>query len=159
MNIIVITGASSGIGMEFAMQMDSYFGNIDEFWLVARSYERLKEVAKALGHRTRLFPMDITCKERLDLLEDAVVKHNAAVRMLINCAGYGMMGDGALYEAGKPHHSDGFQRRIPAPAGFRRVCRHKVLCTELFQSAGRRAAGGRDLCHLCLSGARGHALF
>ena len=50
MNIIVITGASSGIGMEFAMQMDSYFGNIDEFWLVARSYERLKEVAKALGH-------------------------------------------------------------------------------------------------------------
>ena len=93
MNIIVITGASSGIGMEFAMQMDSYFGNIDEFWLVARSYERLKEVAKALGHRTRLFPMDITCKERLDLLEDAVVKHNAAVRMLINCAGYGMMGD------------------------------------------------------------------
>ena len=93
MNIIVITGASSGIGMEFAMQMDSYFGNIDEFWLVARSYERLKEVAKALGHRTRLFPMDITCKERLDLLEDAVVKHNAAVRMLINCAGYGRMGD------------------------------------------------------------------
>lgn len=93
MNIIIITGASSGIGMEFAMQMDSYFGNIDEFWLVARSYERLKEVGKALNHRTRLFPMDITAKEKLDLLEAAVRKHNAAVRMLVNCAGYGVMGD------------------------------------------------------------------
>lgn len=92
MDIVVITGASSGIGMEFAMQMDSYFSNIDEFWLLARSYERLKEVGKALKHRTRLFPMDITDKKKLDLLEDAVVRHRAAVRMLINCAGYGIMG-------------------------------------------------------------------
>ncbi len=93
MNVFVITGASSGIGMEFAMQLDSYFGNIDEFWLVARSYERLKEVAKALRHRTRLFPMDLTDTEKLDLLEDAAIRHSAAVRMLINCAGYGIMGE------------------------------------------------------------------
>lgn len=93
MNVVVITGASSGIGMEFAMQMDKGFGNIDEFWLVARSYERLKEVAKVLQHRTRLFPMDLTDGEKLDVLEDAAIRHSAAVRMLINCAGYGIMGD------------------------------------------------------------------
>lgn len=92
MNIIVITGASSGIGMEFAMQMDSYFDNIDEFWLVARSYERLKEVGKALAHRTRLFPMDITDGKKLDFLENEVIKRDGRVRMLINCAGYGLMG-------------------------------------------------------------------
>ena len=33
MNVIVITGASSGIGREFALQMDPFFTNIDEFWL------------------------------------------------------------------------------------------------------------------------------
>lgn len=93
MNIIIITGASSGIGMEFAMQMDNYFSNIDEFWLVARSYEKLREVAKVLNHKTRLFPIDITDKKKLDLLEDAAVKHNTVLRMLINCAGYGIMGD------------------------------------------------------------------
>lgn len=92
MNIIIITGASSGIGMEFAMQMDHYFGNIDEFWLVARSYEKLKEVAKVLEHRTRLFPMDVTKGERLDFLEDEIIKRNGTVRMLVNCAGYGIMG-------------------------------------------------------------------
>ncbi len=92
MNIIVITGASSGIGREFARQMDNHFGRIDEFWLVARSRDRLEALAGTLKHRTRIFAMDITEKESLDRLEDTALRHNAAVRMLINCAGYGIMG-------------------------------------------------------------------
>ena len=92
MNVVIITGASSGIGMEFAMKMDSYFTNIDEFWLVARSEAKLKEVAKCLGHRTRLFPMDITDSKNLDNLEDTLISRNVTVRMLINCAGFGLMG-------------------------------------------------------------------
>lgn len=91
-NIIIITGASSGIGMEFARQMDGYFTNIDEFWLVARREEPLNRLAGELQHRSRVFPMDITRKSELDLLEDTVIEQNAAVRMLINCAGYGLMG-------------------------------------------------------------------
>lgn len=93
MNIIIITGASSGIGLEFAVKMDSAFHNIDEFWLVARREDRLKETAKLLSHRTRLFPMDITDSAQLDILEDTVIEQNAAVRMLINCAGFGLLGE------------------------------------------------------------------
>lgn len=93
MNIVIITGASSGIGLEFAVKMDAGFHNIDEFWLVARREDRLKEAAKLLNHRTRLFSMDITDSTQLDSLEDAVIEQNAAVRMLINCAGYGLLGD------------------------------------------------------------------
>ncbi|MCM1056437.1 MAG: SDR family NAD(P)-dependent oxidoreductase [Firmicutes bacterium] len=103
MNIIIITGASSGIGMEFALKMDSAFHNIDEFWLVARREDKLQETAKRLNHKTRLFAMDITDSTKLDILEDTVIEQNAAVRMLINCAGYGLLGafsdqdmDGAL---------------------------------------------------------------
>lgn len=92
MNIVIITGASSGIGREFALQMDGHFGKIDEFWLVARSEERLEELGRSLKHRTRIFAMDLTEKTSLDSLEDAVFDHNAVVRMLINCAGYGIMG-------------------------------------------------------------------
>ncbi len=91
-NIIIITGASSGIGMEFAMQMDSCFSNIDEFWLIARNRLKLEETAKRLEHRARVIPMDITDSEKLDKLEDMLIEKNAAVRMLINCAGFGLMG-------------------------------------------------------------------
>lgn len=93
MNVVIITGASSGIGLEFAVKMDSAFHNIDQFWLVARREDKLREAAKLLNHRTRLFPMDITDSTQLDILEDAAIEQNAAVRMLINCAGYGLLGE------------------------------------------------------------------
>ncbi len=92
MNVIVITGASSGIGMEFAMQMDSYFDSVDEFWLIARSRGRLQEVAGVLRHKTRIFAMDVTRKDQMDGLEQELDRLNAVVRILVNCAGYGVMG-------------------------------------------------------------------
>lgn len=93
MNIILITGASSGIGREFAMQLDPYFTNIDEFWLIARGEEKLRQTAGLLLHAARVIPMDITDARMLDMLEDMLIEKNATVRMLINCAGFGLMGD------------------------------------------------------------------
>jgi len=93
MNVIIITGASSGIGKEYARQMDYYFGNIDEFWLIARNGEKLKETANALCHKARVLPMDITESEQLNKLEKLLQDTGAVVRMLVNCAGYGIMGE------------------------------------------------------------------
>ncbi len=92
MNVIIITGASSGIGMEFALQMDNYFTNIDEFWLVARSRPKLEEVAGVMEHTTRIFAMDVTDDSELNNLTHTLQEEKACVRMLINCAGYGVMG-------------------------------------------------------------------
>ena len=50
MNIIIITGASSGIGREFARQLDKGLSQIDEFWLIARRSSRLEEMAQELRH-------------------------------------------------------------------------------------------------------------
>ncbi|MCM1044922.1 MAG: SDR family NAD(P)-dependent oxidoreductase [Candidatus Gastranaerophilales bacterium] len=93
MNVIVLTGASSGIGMEFVLQMDAFFSNVDEFWLVARNRGKLEELTKVLCHRARVFAMDITREGQLERLEDALTEKGAVVRMLINCAGYGLMGE------------------------------------------------------------------
>lgn len=92
MNIVIITGASSGIGCAFAQRMDLSFDTIDEFWLVARREKQLEELAKNMRHETRVFAMDITDDSELDKLEGAVQKANAKVCMLINCAGYGLVG-------------------------------------------------------------------
>lgn len=92
-NIIVITGASSGIGLEFARQIDPYFSNVDEIWLIARSREKLVKAAAGMRHRTRILAMDITKEAQLERLEDTLLEHDAVVRMLINCAGYGLMGE------------------------------------------------------------------
>lgn len=92
MNIIIITGASSGIGAEFARQLDGHFDKIDEFWLVARRRDKLSELAGELRHRCRVLAMDVTNDAQLERLEDTVAEKSAVVRMLINCAGYGVMG-------------------------------------------------------------------
>ena len=40
--IAIVTGASSGIGREFALQLDKEEG-FDEFWLIARRREKLEQ--------------------------------------------------------------------------------------------------------------------
>lgn len=92
MNIVLITGASSGIGREFARQMDAYFTNIDEFWLIARRKELLQELAGELQHKCRILTMDVTSDAQLERLQDTLEEQHAVIRMLINCAGYGILG-------------------------------------------------------------------
>ncbi len=91
-NVIIITGASSGIGQEFALQIDTAFSNIDEIWMIARREERLKEVAKVMEHNTKLIVMDVTDEYAMDDLERTLEEEDVTVRMLINAAGFGLMG-------------------------------------------------------------------
>ena len=43
MKIALITGASSGLGREFARQIPKLYQNLDEIWVVSRRAERLKD--------------------------------------------------------------------------------------------------------------------
>ena len=92
MKVAIITGASSGMGREFALQMDCHFANIDEFWLVARREEELVTLAKTFQHPCRIFAMDLTMKGQIQKLEDTARLEDAKVCMLIQCAGFGLMG-------------------------------------------------------------------
>ena len=43
MKIAVVTGASSGLGKEFVLQIAEKEKNLDEIWVIARRRERLAE--------------------------------------------------------------------------------------------------------------------
>ena len=60
MNCIIITGASSGIGQEFARQLDALFSDMDEIWLIARREERLETLSRELRTMCRIISMDLT---------------------------------------------------------------------------------------------------
>ena len=92
MNIAIITGASSGIGKEFALQLDAGLYTIDEFWLIARRKDRLEELACDLDHMAKTIPLDLTQEADMEHLRALLRKERPAVRMLINCSGYGIMG-------------------------------------------------------------------
>lgn len=92
MKIAVITGASSGMGREMAVQIADRFGGIQEIWLIARRKERLEELEGNLPVKLRCFGMDLTCKEERDALGQALKKKRPNVKFLVNSAGFGKMG-------------------------------------------------------------------
>lgn len=108
--ITIITGASSGIGAEFARQIyrdcagAADGNNPSEIWLFARSRERLESVKSELESgrdaegrpHVRTVPMNLAGKEGVKLLNDflATEKNSGAyrIRMLVNNAGFGTYG-------------------------------------------------------------------
>lgn len=92
MNITIITGASSGIGREFAVQLDGLFSNMDEIWLVARRKERLEELRCRLKTRCRIIDMDITDPVYMRQFSEILKIARPRICMLVNCAGFGLMG-------------------------------------------------------------------
>ncbi len=92
MKIALITGASSGMGREAAVQIADRLAGIDEIWLVARRRERLEELEGRLPARFRCFAADVTSREDRDLLRDALEAEKPDVKILVNAAGFGKIG-------------------------------------------------------------------
>lgn len=90
--IIIITGASSGLGLEFALQLDDLFYELDEMWLIARRRERLEMLKKNLSVPARIIAMDVTKEKDICSFREMLEKENVSIRMLVNSAGLGLMG-------------------------------------------------------------------
>ncbi len=95
MKIAVITGASSGLGREFVRKIagQKKKEDIDEIWAVARRRECLEQLREESALPVRVFPLDLTKEESLNELRQELRKHKPDVRLLINGAGFGKIGD------------------------------------------------------------------
>ena len=91
MGIALITGASSGIGREFAKQLKAR-GDIEEFWLVARRKDRLEALAKELMLPARIISADLCTEEGVNAVREALQSEKPKIKMLINAAGFGRFG-------------------------------------------------------------------
>lgn len=102
--IVVITGASSGFGQLFAMELDSKLKSIDEYWLIARSTDKMLETSKAMKTPCRIISLDLSKKDNVKEIIKAVERYaydcedDVNIRMLINCAGYGKLGSFATID-------------------------------------------------------------
>lgn len=92
MKIAVVTGASSGLGREFAIQIARKYSKMDEIWVIARRTERLMELKSEIMIPVRFFTMDITNKEDMDKFRTHLSDIGPDIKMLVNCAGYGKIG-------------------------------------------------------------------
>lgn len=87
-----ITGASSGLGEEFARQLHTAQGA--DLVLVARSAEKLKTLAVALEQRSKVqvtvIPADLSSAEEVSRLVTEVKSRGLKIHLLINNAGFGL---------------------------------------------------------------------
>ena len=89
-SICVITGASSGIGKEFFQRLltDGDF-SFDEFWVIARSEDKLAALAELSDVPVRAIPLDLSKEASYEEYGRLLSEEAPNIRLLVNCSGYG----------------------------------------------------------------------
>ena len=62
MRVAIVTGASSGMGREFVLQIGALYKNLDEIWVIARRKGNLERVAEQSRLPLRIFDGDLLKK-------------------------------------------------------------------------------------------------
>ena len=84
--VILITGASSGIGKDTAISLIKY-GHV--VYGAARRLEMMQDIIQAGGHAIK---MDILKERNIDDVVNQIIKEQNRIDVLINNAGYGLWG-------------------------------------------------------------------
>ena len=94
MRVAVVTGASSGIGREFVRQLEYFYKDLDEIWVIARREERLEQLRKEVNVPLRIFAGDLQKKHVYRQFYTELCQWHPNIRMLV------------IAEKGKRIHTD-----------------------------------------------------
>ena len=126
----VVTGASAGIGAEYALRIAERGINVV---LVARRRDRLEELASTIEDlyrvEARVAPADLTSRDIVQVLQPAIA--DIEVGLLVNCAGFGTSGPFLDMDAGVEESMLALNCRAPT-----------LLTHELAQGMRERGRGG-----------------
>lgn len=133
METVLITGASSGIGKEFARIFAAHHYTLI---LTARNEERLREIRDELGRSYQeisieIIPMDLAKPGMPRQLFEEIHKRHQIVNVLINNAGFGL--EGPFSESNWPQTDEMIRLNILALTGLIRL----VLGPMLANGKGR----------------------
>ncbi len=91
MNIAVVTGASSGMGREFVLQLGQYAA-VDQIWVIARRSEALEALAEEVSIPLKVLALDLCQSESFAAYERLLAEERPNVKLLVNAAGFGKFG-------------------------------------------------------------------
>lgn len=94
--VAIVTGASSGLGREFAIQIAEKYKTVEEIWLIARRKDRLletkAEINRVSDKLVRILALDLTKEDDINFYRSILGRQNPAIRVLVNASGYGIGG-------------------------------------------------------------------
>lgn len=91
MNIAIVTGASSGLGIAFVRGLLNNFKDIDKIWVIARRKERLVQLQSQLSDKLLVFALDLINADSFKELENMLQAERPNIKVLINNAGFGKL--------------------------------------------------------------------
>ena len=91
MNIAIVTGASSGMGREFVLQLSQYV-EVDEIWVIARRLGALETLKAEVSVPVRPIALDLCDAGSFDTVEKLLETEKPNIKLLVNAAGFGKFG-------------------------------------------------------------------
>jgi len=91
MNIAIVTGASSGMGREFVLQL-SDFVKVDEIWVIARRLDALEALKSEVSTPVRPIALDLCDAASFDAVVSLLEAEKPNIKLLVNAAGFGKFG-------------------------------------------------------------------
>ena len=91
MNIAIVTGASSGMGREFVLQLGNYV-SVDEIWVIARRAAALEQLSEQVSVPVRPISLDLCEDSSFESYRKLLEAEKPNVKLLEKAAGFGNFG-------------------------------------------------------------------